>query len=155
MWLKFLVGGLLVAFCTYLGYLAAEKYRKRRSFFSQFSAFNGAYLNELSYARKPLPDFIAAGDYSGEFKKTLERFSATQKAEADYAFLTPAEREEVREYFSMLGRGDSRAQLGFFRGREKGLAEKREVSAKEAKERGELCLKLGLLCGLAAVILII
>ena len=71
------------------------------------------------------------------------------------AFLTDEEKKECADYFSMLGKGDAFSQSGFFTARRAALAQKKEESEKEAKARGELYLKLGLLAGLAFVILII
>ena len=55
----------------------------------------------------------------------------------------------------MLGRGDALSQSGFFSARRAALEQKKADTEKEAKARGALYLKLGLLAGLAFVILII
>lgn len=154
MWLKVLLALLVVLFCVFLGYLAAEKYRKRRSFFAQFCDFNETFLSELAFSRKPLPELLRESAYTGEFAKLLKSALA-RKIECDFGFLSPAERENAVSYFSMLGKGDARAQSGFFSARRAQLVSLKEESAKEAKSRGELYLKLGLLAGLALVILIV
>ena len=55
----------------------------------------------------------------------------------------------------MLGKGDAQSQSVFFAAKRAALQQRREESEKEAKARGALYLKLGLLAGLAFVILII
>ncbi len=155
MWLKVLLSLLVVAFCTALGFFAAAKYRSRRRFFGQFCAFNERFLNELDYARKPLSAFLAESSYTGDFGKSVKAFDLTRRNEFGYGYLTKEERAFCEDYFSMLGRGDALSQRGYFASRSGTLGEKRDLSRKEAKERGELYCKLGLLAGLAFVILII
>ncbi len=155
MWIKFLLSGLIIAFCILLGYLAANKYRARKKFFAQMEAFNGRYLNELSYSRKPLGEFLSAYTYTGDFAKTVESFAKTRQPSFKYSFLTKEEKNECADYFSMLGKGDSFSQSDYFAAKKTYLAEKKAVSEKECKARGSLYLKLGLLAGLAFVILIV
>lgn len=155
MLLKFLVAGLAIAFCTLLGYFAAGKYRARKSFFSQLCDLNERYLSELEYRRKPLGEFLKDCKFTGDFAKTAELFLAQGRAEIKYSYLTKSEREEAENYFGQLGRGNTEAQAGFFGAKRAQLCEWKEKSAAEAKKRGELYLKLGLLAGLAFVILIV
>ena len=154
MWLKFCLAGLVIAFCTLLGYFAAGKYRARRSFFTQWSDFNENYLAELKYRRAPLPEFLKECKLTGEFGKAAQK-ALGGKEELSASFLTEEEKKDALVYFAQLGRGDSRSQLGFFEGKRAPLLVKKEGAEKDAKERGELYLKLGLLAGLAFVILIV
>lgn len=155
MWLKLLSAGLIIAFCTLLGYLAAGKYRARRSYFSQLSALNERYLNELKYRRKPLPDFLAEERFTGDFQKNVREFTRDRRTEVKHSYLTEEEREAANDCFAMLGRGDSRSQQEYFEGKRAYLAEKKRAAEEEAKTRGELYLKLGALAGLAFVVLIV
>ncbi len=155
MWLKLIVCGLSIAFCTLLGWLAAGKYRARRSFFAQAYDLNEKYLAELEYRRAPLTEFLRSCKFSGDFGKAVENFLSAKPPLFDLDYLTQEEREEVRSCFSQLGRGDTAAELGFFGGKRASLLDKKNSSAKEAAERGELYTKLGLLAGLAFVILIV
>ncbi len=155
MWLKFLLAGLIVCFCTLLGYLAAGKYRARKSLFLQLYEFNERYLTELKYRRKPLTEFLEEQSFEGDFSKIMREFGKTRKADFSLAYLTQTEKEDAKGYLLMLGKGDSRAQLGYFEGQRAALAEKKSACLREAAERGELYIKLGLLAGLALVILIV
>jgi len=155
-WLKLIVGALVVLFGVAVGYFAAGKYRLRKEFFAEFAAFNERYLGELTYARRPLKEFLTAYSYEGEFKKLLSELQTTGGVRAEKRdFLSEEEKTLVGDYFSMLGRGDSRSQIDYFSSRKRELTEKKEGSEREAKQRGELYLKLGLLAGLAVVILIV
>lgn len=155
LWLKMILAAVSVGFCIGLGYLAANKYRSRRDFFGQFYIFNERYLSELGYSRKPLMQFLKEYEYTGDFKKTVEAFAQGRETRPAHAFLTEEEMKECADYFSMLGKGDALSQSGFFSARRGALSEKKEKSEKEAKARGDLYLKLGLLAGLAFVILIV
>lgn len=154
MWIKLLLCLLIIAFCTLLGYFAAGKYRARRRFYRDFSAFNDAFLHELEYARRPLPSFLKEIKREGEFNLLL--LSVTeQRGKCDLKFIGEEERKEADEYFSMLGKGTALSQKNYFSSKRDGLLEKKGICEKEAKERGDLYLKLGLLAGLAFVILIV
>lgn len=155
MWLKFLLSVLIIAFCILLGYFAAEKWRSRKKFYLQYCLFHERYLNELTYARKPLPSFLKEYSYSGDFAKILKTFSERQEWGKYPSFLTKEEQDFCKNYFSMLGKGDAVSQKNFFSAQSATLSDKRSLSEKEAKSRGELYLKLGLLAGFAIVILII
>lgn len=155
LWLKILLCGCSVAFCVMLGYLAANRYRNRQKFYCQLYSFNERYLSELGYSRKPLPQFLKEYEYTGDFRKTLDLYSGRADQLVPHTFLTEEERKECTDYFAMLGKGDARSQSGFFSAQRAPLAQKKEDCEKEAKARGALYLKLGLLAGLAFVILII
>lgn len=154
-WIKILLGFAIIAFCMLLGYIAAGKYRSRKLFFTQLFSFHERYLNELSYSRKPLSQFISEYSYAKEFGKTVEDYQTNRIPKLDYPFLKKDERVYLADYFAMLGTSDARSQNGYFSAQTGSINEKKAESEKEAKTRGELYLKLGLLAGLAFVILII
>ncbi len=154
MWIKLLLSGLVIAFCVMIGYVAAEKYRSRKKFYAQFADFNDRYLNELAYARKPLGEFLRAYNYSGEFQRAIECMMRHETIPA-FGFLTKEERAQLCDYFSMLGRGDAASQRGYFSAQRDPLVTLKEQTARECKSRGELYLKLGLLFGLAVIILML
>lgn len=155
LWLKFLLSGLVIAFCTLLGWFASGKYRARRSFFSQLCSLNEKYLAELKFARKPLTRFLSELLLTGDFKKSTEEFIAGRSVKLEFSYLKEEEKALISEYFSMLGKGDSRSQSGYFSSKSGELSEKKTQAEKDAKSYGELYLKLGLLAGLAFVILIV
>ncbi len=155
MWIKFLLAALIIAFCVFLGYLAAGKYRARKKYFVQLALFNERYLSELSFERKPLAEFIAAFPYTGDFEKSLKGLVESRNAQVNFSYLSGDEKKLCGDYFSALGTGDSGAQKGYFSAQKSSIEEKKTQSEKECKARSELYLKLGLLAGLAFVILIV
>lgn len=155
MWIKLLLSGAVIAFCVFLGYLAAGKFRSRKKYFSQFCALNERYLAELGYSRRQLDDFFKESAYNGDFGKMIENFLRDRKLTCAYVYLTDEEKRFSADYFSMMGKGDSHSQNGYFHAQSGILKEKKHSSEQEAKARGDLYLKLGLLAGLAIVILIV
>lgn len=155
MWLKIVICIAVIAFSTAIGYLLSSKYRARRRFYDQFCLFNERYLNELSYSRKPLPDFLKQNEYKGDFAKAIKQCVETRDYTVKFSFLTNEEKGVCSNYFSMLGKGDALSQKAFFGAQTGLLEEKRADGEKQAKARGSLYLKLGLLAGLAIVILIV
>ncbi len=153
MWVKILLSLLVVAFCTLIGHLASGKSRARRRFFSQLFSLNEKFLSELGYARRPLPDFLRSEPKEGEFGKLL--CAVWEKKEFSSELLSKEENALVSEYLSMLGRGDAGSQKGYFAAQKPALEALRTQSEKEAKEKSDLYLKLGVLAGLAIVILIV
>ncbi len=155
MWLRLILCALIVAFCTAIGYLAAEKYRQRKNYFSQLSDLVERYLAELGYEKKPLPAFLEGCRYTGDFGKTMAKIARHEQAVCRESYLTEAEKTDCEGLYSMLGRGDSASQREYFQSKKQLLAEKKAAAEKEAKARSGLYLKLGLLAGLAFVILIL
>lgn len=155
MWLKFALGCALIAFCILLGYFAAGKYRSRKKFYAQLYAFNERYITELSYARKPLSAFLKEYEYTGDFAKTLKDFEEKREIKSKLSYLNKDEQGEFCDYLSMLGKGDAQSQKGYFTAKKGALEEKKNASERDSKERNSLYLKLGLLAGLAFVILIV
>jgi len=154
MWIKILICFAVILFCTGIGYLIAGKYRARKKFYVQFNAFNERYLNELTYARKPLSAFLKEYEYTGDFGKIVE--SAEQRVSASKPnYLTKEEKTACEDYFLMLGKGDSVSQKNFFTAQKPMLEQKKAESTEQAKSRSGLYFKLGLLAGLAIVILIL
>ena len=162
---KFFLGIAIVAFTSFCGYVFAKKYRIRKLFFSQWKEFNERFLNEISYYKRPLGEFSSKYAYKAEFNDLLETyFSCLQQdvnafAEAlktaDYGFLSAEEKIAVRDYFMMLGKGDSLSQKSYFSAIKETLV-KFQVNAEVTyKKYGDLYIKLGFLCGLLLLILII
>ena len=155
MWIRLLICVLVVAFCTLLGYLAAGKWRARSLFFAQECLFHERYLNELNYMRRPLGKFLEEYSYKGDFDKALQRFADERLIDFRFKYLRKEEQTACNNYFSMIGRGDSLSQKEFFSAQTATLCSLRDESKKEEKTRGGLYIKLGLLAGLAVVILIL
>ena len=160
--LKFFLGVAIVAFTSFCGYFLSKKYRLRNSFFAELWEFNERFLSEISYYRRPLGEFLATSPHKGSFGTFLESFyGALQNEEreridlTEYDFLTKEEKSFVEDYFSMLGRGDSGAQKTFFSSMKEPLSKIKFDTQTANKKYGDLYIKLGFLCGLLILILIL
>ncbi len=163
--IKFLLGMTIVAFTSLCGRMLAKKYRVRREFFKQFKEFNERFLSEISYTRRPLKTFAQSYTYHGEFQALLrDYFHALDERlptgvpffeRENYSFLTEEEERTVENYFLMLGKGDSASQKGYFSSMRDKLSAMQTESEKDAKRYGDLYVKLGFLCGLLILILIV
>ena len=164
--MKLAIGIAIVCFCGYCGRFLSKKYRKRKEFFGQFCLFNNRFLNEISYYRRPLSSFLEGSGYKNEFAALLFAYfedlrqnstkkSAMQACFSAYDFLKADEKKLIKDYFQMLGKGDSRSQKEYFSAVSATLTEIKKQTAAEAEKYGGLYVKLGVLLGLTVLIVII
>ncbi len=162
---KFLLGVAIIAFTSFCGYLLTKKYRRRKQFFSQLFEFNERFLAEITYYRRPLRAFVSAYTYRGEFQELLlDYFAETSNQghvfieridNSEYDFLKKEEKRTVYDYFSMLGKGDSNSQKNYFTSVKETLSKLKKEAEENNKKYGDLYVKLGFLCGLLILILVI
>ena len=163
--IKFFLGIAIVAFTSFCGRLLAKKYRQRSSFFQNFKEFNERFLNEITYMRRPLGEFITAYTYEGEFQELLRDFYTFLKGNpssssflqdgSKYIFLKGDDKKIVEDYFLMLGKGDSVSQKGYFSAVKDTLVKLHVEAQNDAKRYGDLYVKIGFLCGLLLLILMV
>ena len=162
---KFIVGVAIVAFTSSCGHFLARKFRQRKLFFKQLQEFNERFLSEISYYRRPIREFAAKYLYKGEFNELLQDFFAMlQRNESlqsgllddpKYAFLKTEEKRVVEDYFLMLGKGDSLSQKGYFSSVKQSISALQSDAETTCKRYGDLYIKIGFLCGLLILILIL
>ncbi|MBQ9729787.1 MAG: stage III sporulation protein AB [Clostridia bacterium] len=158
---KLIVGILVVCFTTFFGRFLSKKYRQRKAFFLQWSLFNERFLGEVSYYRRPIKEFYEKYVYQGEFNDFLQSFLenlSNAEGKDVYEGLSFLEKDDiatVKDYFQMLGKGDSGTQKAYFTSVKSTLSTRLSVAETDAKKYGDLYLKLGFLCGLALLIVIV
>ena len=162
---KFFFGIAVVAFTTFCGYIFAKKYRQRKLFFIQLQTFNERFLSEIAYYKRPIHEFIAKFPYLGEFSSFLQDFvkalanGSFHERTIDelplYDFLTQEEKRFVSDYFLMLGKGDSASQKTYFSAIKERLISLKDEAVSAHKRYGDLYVKLGFLCGLFLLILML
>lgn len=153
----------MVAFTTFCGYLLSKKYRKRKLFFHELEIFNERFLSEIAYSRRPIKDFASKYVFLGEFNDALMDFFVaiddgrlfTVDDLQAYSFLKDEEKRFIEEYFRMLGRGDSSSQNAYFSSAKTDLIRYKNMTETESKKYGDLYIKIGFLCGLLILILIV
>ena len=161
---KFFLGIAIVAFTTFCGAVLAKKYRQRKLFFKQLKEFNERFLNEISYYRRPLGVFSQKYSYTGEFKEVLYGFLSIMDKSiitsdtlhlSVYTFLQKDDLIFIEDYFKMLGKGDSASQKTYFNSIKEPLTKLQTESEATCKKYGDLYIKIGFLCGLLILILIL
>ena len=165
MTVKFLLGLVIIGFTSYCGYLLSRKYRVRALFFKQLREFNDRFLNEMSYYRRPLVEFFGKYSYKGEFGFLLDDFLSNLRSgqvfydklfeSADYDFIKKDEKSFIADYLSMLGKGDSNSQKAYFSSIKDSVKTMETQAQETGKKYTDLYIKLGFLCGLFILILII
>lgn len=155
----------IVAFTSFCGYVFSKKYRKRKLFFNQLKIFNERFLSEISYYRRPLGEFISKYTYKGDFDDFLQSYFQTLRDNEEnalltlsfeeFSFLTNEEKAVVEDYFLMLGRGDSVSQKNYFSAVKEQITKLLTEAERSYKQYGSLYVKLGFLCGLLLLILIV
>ena len=157
--LKVLLGCAIIAFFSFCGYFLSKKYRQRKMFFRQLYDFNQRFLNEIAYYRRPIQEFAVKYAYQGEFEEVLHSFLASLNGGLldlnDYTFLREDEKMFLSDYFQMLGKGDSASQKAYYTSVKDGLVKWKINSEQEAQKYEDLYIKLGFLCGLFILIMII
>ncbi len=111
-------------------------------------------MSELGFERHPLGEFFQKYEYKGEFAEFVEEYLRTG-APCAFSFLNADERKFVDGYFGILGKGDAVSQSGFFTSVRGNLGALKAESEADAKKYGDLYLKLGFLCGLAVLIIMV
>ena len=148
-----------MVFSSFCGYYFAKRYRQRKSFFRQLYEFNQRFLNEIAYYRRPLREFIGKYSYQSDFEVVLQAYCSSLNGElfdlTGYVFLKEDERIFLYDYFQMLGKGDSSSQKSYYSSVKDGLLKWKMTSEQEAKKYEDLYVKLGFLCGLFILILIV
>jgi stage III sporulation protein AB len=152
-----------VCLCTCFGYLLAGNYRNRKQFYKHLFDFNERFLNEIAYYKRPLGEFIAKYRYTGYFQEVLQAFqwqlsNQSLHTGVDFKQLQFLKREETEflgDYFQMLGKGDSSSQKSYFTAMKDEIGKRYNAAEKEYNKYGDLYIKLGFLCGLFLLILIV
>lgn len=160
--LRFVVGLAVVAFTTFCGNFLSGKYKKRKRLFQEASSFNEGFLEEIIYTKRPFEEFcqkrIATGAFSELLVAELSRREKRRTSPLDlseYTFISPDEKQFFSEYFSTFGRGDSLSQRGYFTQAGNHLQALKQKAEEECKKYVELYTKMGFLCGLAILIILI
>ena len=124
-------------------------------------AFTGYFLEELTYLKRPLEEFLSSRRYKGEFQMVVEDKLLALREEKqgvlneNLRFLKGEEQEYLKVYFYEIGKGDSLSQKEFFSSQKAKIFDLQKECEILCKKYGDLYVKLGLLCGLALLLLII
>ncbi len=163
--LKLAIGGILCFISAYLGIIGKSYYDKRYRYLSDFNDFLLLLIDGISYAKDRLPEitkkYIASS--KGEFSRNLNNYivviESTQEKEKiskcfDSKYLKKIDKAYLSEFFTALGKFDYDTQLSRLN-LCKAEMEKTLIKAeKDCKSTGNLLSKLGLLLGIAIMIIL-
>ena len=164
--LDLVFGGILCALCTYLGMVAKQYYDKRYAYLKDFADFLSVLLDNMTYTKDNIVYVIEkyTGQNKGQFCKDINKYASIVKSGSVDAknisdifackYLKKTEKAYISTFFSTLGTMDYDSQLA----RTKlSLAESeklRDKAHKDSKSTGVMISKLGLLLGIAIMIIL-
>lgn len=164
--LDLVFGGVLCFICTYVGITVKQYYDKRYVYLKDFKEFVLSLEDNLTYAKDDVT--VVADRYllnaKGAFAKSLEEYSESVKqgGKSDEAvnrifsvkYLKKGERDYIRDFFRTLGTLDYDSQLARTKLTLKESEHLEEKALKDSKTTGTLFSKLGLLIGIAVMIIL-
>lgn len=152
--LNVVIGSIIVAFSTYLGYAVSKKYYYKRKFYQSFYNFNLIMKSEISFGRNTVKTIIDKNDDGGEFYKKIKQYVDNEKYEKlDYC--AESENDFILNYYKTIGEGDAASQTKFVDGADSRLKKFLEEACQNEKKYRTLYLKLGFMVGLIIMIIIL
>ncbi|MDY4187092.1 MAG: stage III sporulation protein AB [Candidatus Borkfalkiaceae bacterium] len=165
---KLIAAVAVFVFCVFAGRYFSDKKSKKAAFYLSLCNFNGNYIKEMNFSRRPLKELLSKSYPSANFNDLLalvkQRVFNESLSDLCGALagrwqnglnLSEGDITEIEEYFSMLGKSDALSQSeecyrykNYF---EHSLAE----SEKSDKSMGSLYNKLGIIVGLIAFVIVI
>ncbi|MDE6275797.1 MAG: stage III sporulation protein AB [Clostridia bacterium] len=164
--LKFAISGVLCFICAYLGLAGKNYYDKRCKYLKDFSEFLASLRDGMSYANDKLPQigrkFISGGKGAfytdlGEYVNAVDNGNPTQeevKKCFDSKYVSKSDKVMLKEFFCELGKFDYDTQMSRLNMTASQLKRTVEKAEKERKTTGNLLPKLGLVLGIAIMIIL-
>lgn len=164
--LDLVFGGVLCFISTYVGITVKQYYDKRYAYIRDFKEFLIALQDNITYAKDDVT--LVADKYlantKGAFAKSLEEYTAAIKNNTknevlsngifSVKYLKKGEREFVKDFFATLGTLDYDSQLAKIKLTLKESEHLEEKALKDSKTTGVMFSKLGLLLGIALMIIL-
>lgn len=159
---KFALGGILCFVCAYLGIVGKKYYDKRYAYLKDFYSFVLELIDNISFAQDRLSDIGKRYADSGKgafrndlrgYSETLEDGGAAEKC-FDSKYLKKCDRAYVQEFFMNLGKVDYDTQLSKLNLTKAQMEKTVSKAENDCKTTGNLLSKLGLLAGIAIMIIL-
>ena len=163
--LKLAIGGILCFISTYLGITGKNYYDKRYKYLSDFNDYLLSLIDGISYSKDRLPEISkkyllstkgAFGKNLNEYINFLESNQDEEKISKcfDSKYLKKSDKIYLNDFFKSLGKVDYDTQLSRLN-LSKSEIEKMLIKAeKDCKSTGNILSKLGLLLGIAIMIIL-
>ncbi len=164
--LKLLVGALLFVCCGYVGYGISAHYRKRCNLLVSALGYLDHLENGVSYLQNTLGELTLSycQGKKDEFCKILKKYSGLLEggyvmkedciAAAKSRYLTAYEQSLVAEMLFSLGKSDLDTQLSDIKKYRAAFSPIEDAAKSNQKKYGTLAFKLGILSGLAAMLVV-
>ncbi|MDE5549172.1 MAG: stage III sporulation protein AB [Clostridia bacterium] len=164
--LKLSIGGILCFICAYLGIVGKKYYDKRYKYLADFNDFLLALIDGISYSKDRLPEisrkFLAST--KGAFAKNLSEYLSLiemgqdkEKIEKcfDCKYLKKGDKEYFKDFFLSLGKVDYDTQMSKLNLSKSEMEKMLAKAERDCKSTGNLFAKLGLLLGIAIMIILV
>lgn len=163
--LKLAIGGILCFISTYLGITGKSYYDKRYKYLADFNEFLLALIDGISYSKDKLQEiskkYLASA--KGAFGKNLSEYLSLIESGADgekiskcfdCKYLKKCDKEYFKEFFLTLGKLDYDTQISRLNLSKAEMQKMLSKAEKDCKSTGNLLSKLGLLLGIAIMIIL-
>ncbi len=152
-----LLGIFILLSCTFAGYIKSANYKKREKFFEEFLSFNRQMMSEINYSKNSLPEVLSEKKGESEFEKVLKEYSEkiSEGEVEERKYLKKEENEFMNRYFSNLGRSDSQTQSELLKAEEENIKRYFESARQDSLKYSGMYVKMGLLIGLAGLIILV
>ncbi len=153
--LKFLIGILSIFVFTKIGFDKSKKYKNVVSFYDSLCLLCDRFLVELQYKKSHL-DNILKDSYSSV--DAVRLFNSHLENKNDLVFPSYINEEEkviIKDFFKKLGQGDTDSQKIFINSFKKIFENNKDNYKIEFKKYSNLYLKIGFMCGLTLMIVVI
>ena len=163
--LKLAIGGILCFICAYLGIVGKNYYDKRFKYLADFNDYLLALIDGISYSKDRLPEITKkylttskkqfANDLS-EYLRLIESGESEDKIAKcfDCKYLKKGDKEYFKDFFLTLGKVDYDTQISRLNLSKAETQKMLTKAEKDCKTTGNLLSKLGLLLGIAIMIIL-
>lgn len=163
--LKLAIGGILCFISTYLGITGKSYYDKRYKYLADFNDFLLSLIDGISYSKDRLPEIAKKylSSSKGQFGKNLSEYlsliETCQEGEKigkcfDCKYLKKSDKEYFKDFFLSLGKVDYDTQISRLNLSKAEIGKMLSKAEKDCKSTGNLLSKLGLLLGIAIMIIL-
>lgn len=164
--LKYILMALLFFIALSIGAIVSAKYRKRANFFKALVLICQKLNVEISFSRERIKTLLASFDdktksqlcgLTENYLAFIDQESPLDKASLfkGITFLKEEESDLIFLFFRSLGRSDVDSQSKELKNFESRFDEMVSSATAENKKYGSMSMKLGLIAGLAVIILLI
>ena len=163
--LKLAIGGILCFISAYLGIVGKSYYDKRYKYLADFNDFLLALIDGISYSKDRLPEISKKylSSSKGQFAKNLSEYLNIIETSPndeklvkcfDCKYLKKGDKEYFKDFFLTLGKLDYDTQMSRLNLSKAEIQKMLTKAEKDCKSTGNLLSKLGLLLGIAIMIIL-